>query len=125
VPRILAVADVYLTAAAGMAEEVTRFYTELVGLDPLPAEEGRRCLVFQGYPRSGPRLLVSMLDRPRGPYQKRQLLVQVASLFDREQRMLDEGIPVEWSRGWSFYDRRLWAQDPAGNRIELVAYHVL
>lgn len=123
VPRILAVADVRLTAAVGMAGEVTRFYTELVGLDPLPPAEGQRCLVFLGYPRSGPRLLVSILDGPQAPSRKRQMLVQVASLFCCEQLMLDEGIWVERSRGWSFYDRRLCVLDPAGNRIEMVAYH--
>ena len=122
-PRILAVADVHLTAAVGVAEDVARFYTELVGLEPLPAEEGQQRLVFQGCSRSGPRLLVSIHDDPQAPSSKRQLLVRVASLFECAQLMLDGGTPYEWSRGWSFYDRRLCVQDPAGNRIELVAFH--
>ena len=37
----------------------------------------------------------------------------------------DRGIAFEWMQGWTFFDRRLATQDPAGNRVELVAYHPL
>ncbi|HSW46394.1 MAG TPA: hypothetical protein VLM89_12570 [Phycisphaerae bacterium] len=124
-PRILAVGDVHLSAATDLADAVARFYTELIGLDPMPADEGGGRLCFRGHPRSGPCVRVDLVSEPPKPSNKRQLLVHVAGLFDCRQRLLEWGIPHEWARGWSYYDRRLCLQDPAGNRIELVAYHEL
>ncbi len=124
-PRILAIADVRLSAPATVASEVTSFYTELIGLEPLPRESRERRLAFYGFPRSGPRLYVDLLDEPAEPSNKRDLLVQIASLFHCEQRLIERGLAYEWSHGWWFFDRRLCLPDPAGNRIELVAYHAL
>jgi len=124
-PRILAVDDVHLTAPPDTADALTRFYTDLVGLDPLPTESTPNRLAFYGYPRSGPRLYVSLSDFRPDPFNRRQLLVQVASLFLCAQALQEDGLALEWSHGWSFYERRLAVQDPAGNRVELVAYHVL
>jgi hypothetical protein len=37
---------------------------------------------------------------------------------------LDErNMSFEFLQGWFPYDRRLYTHDPAGNRIDLVAYH--
>jgi hypothetical protein len=124
-PCILAVNDVHLFASLAVAGAITAFYTELIALDPLPNESTDCRLAFYGYPRSGPRLFVDLLEHPPVPPQKRQLAVQVASLFELEQLLIDRAIPCEWSRGWSYYDRRLFVQDPAENRVELVAHHFL
>ena len=124
-PRILAIDDVHLSAASTAAEAMTRFYTEFITLDPLPAESAENRLAFYGYPRSGPRLFVTLLEAPPPPLQKRQLVVQVASLFDLEPVLVERAVPYEWSRGWSYSDRRLCVLDPAENRVELVAYHFL
>ena len=123
-PCILAIDDVNLKAPLAIAERIASFYIELLGLDPLPAESTDDRLAFYGYPRSGPRLYVNLVDESPIPLQKRQLLLQIASLFDSERKLIDSGIPYEWSHGWSYYDRRLAIQDPADNRIELVAYHL-
>lgn len=124
-PRILAIADVRLSAHVAVALPVTSFYTELIGLDPLPGESGERRLGFYGYPRSGPRLYVDLVNEPAEPSNQRDLLVQIASLFHFEQMLIERGLAYEWSHGWWFYDRRICLPDPAGNRIELVAYHIL
>ena len=124
-PCILAIDDVHLFAAPAVAEAIRRFYIELIALDPLPAECTENRLAFYGYPRSGPRLFVTLMERPPEPPQKRQLVVQIASLFDLAESLIEQSIPYEWSRGWSYYDRRLCVLDPADNRVELVAYHFL
>jgi catechol 2,3-dioxygenase-like lactoylglutathione lyase family enzyme len=124
-PRIIAVDDVHLTAPPGTSAQITRFYTELIGLELLPGESNEDRLAFRGFPRSGPRLYVSLEQPVPRMSNRRQLLVQVASLLLSAQTLQDDGLALEWSHGWFFYDRRLAVQDPAGNRVELVAYHVL
>lgn len=124
-PRILAVDDVHLTAPPEAAEEVRRFYAELIGFEPLQAESSEQRLAFRAFPRSGPRLYVRVTGERSDPLKRRQLLVQVAGLSARAQAFRERGLEPQWSHGWSPYDRRLGVQDPAGNRVELVAYHVL
>ncbi len=124
-PCILAINDVHLLAPLAVADPIASFYTELIALNPLPNESTESRLAFNGYPRSGPRLFVDLMEQPPPPPQKRQMAVLVASLFELEHMLLDRAIAFEWSRGWSYYERRLLVQDPAENRIELVAHHFL
>jgi len=101
------------------------FYTGLLGFDMLSKTSDLSRVDFRGYPRTGPQLIVSITAEPQARYPRRQVLVQVASLRECAEALNDRGIAFEWMQGWSFYDRRLATQDPAGNRVELVSYHPL
>ncbi|NLX21125.1 MAG: hypothetical protein GXY55_05545 [Phycisphaerae bacterium] len=121
-PRILAISDVRMTAPPAAREGIRDFYVTFVGLEPLDGQEAP-ALVFLGRPRTGPRLIVSITDEHCEPLPRRQLLVQVANLAESAEDLLERAVPFAWSRGWTSFDRRLALQDPAGNWVELVAYH--
>ncbi len=124
-PRILAIEDVHLSSSPAAEADLRTFYTGLLGLDVVEEAPGPSLVGFRGYPRSGPQLIVSITTDPQGCPPRRQLLVQVASLRECAEVLSEHGIGFEWSQGWSFCDRRLSTQDPAGNRVELVSYHPL
>ena len=122
-PRILAVDDVHLAAARETIDDVVAFYADLIGLDRVDDGTSDEPVVFRGCARSGPKLVLSPGDRPGATRLRRQVLIQVASLTDCAQQMTELRTPFLWSHGWTFHDRRLAAFDPAGNRVELAAYH--
>ena len=127
VPRILAISDVHLTAPVAAAGEVGWFYVELIGLEPVVAKAAQvdddRVLTFRGWPKSGAKLVVDLLaDAPERSVRTR-LRLQVASVLVLADQIADRGGIIEWSHGWSFYDRRLTTFDPAGHRVELAAFH--
>ena len=122
-PRILAVGDVRLYAPARAQAEVKSFYWEFLGLDWASEPVGTDEIAFRAHPRSGPRLIVKIVDHPPAPTLRRAVQIQVASLADCRERLLENGFLFDGSRGWSFYDRRLTVLDPGENRVELVAVH--
>lgn len=124
-PRILAIEDVRLSSPPAVEADLRIFYTDLLGFDEIKKTSGLSTIEFRGYPRSGPQLIVSITTDAQTRYHRRQVLVQVASLHECAETLNDRGIEFEWLQGWSFYDRRLSTQDPAGNRVELVSYHPL
>lgn len=123
VSRILAIDDVCLMACEVGVEQLHWFYGDLLGLMFLPSESDEERLAFCGYPRSGPRVHLGLNRRIENRRLRRQLLVEVPSLFDLAEILKENGMYLIWSRGWSFYDRRLTTLDPAGNRIEAVTSH--
>ncbi len=124
-PRILAIDDVHLAAAQEAVDELAAFYTGLVGLNRVDSgtEEGR--VMFRGYPHSGPKLVVNLGGQHDTGRLRRQVLIQVSSVTDCADQMAERRTPFVWSHGWTFYDQRLTAMDPAGNRVGLVTYHRL
>jgi len=122
-PRILAIEDVCLSSPPTVEADLRTFYTGLLGLDAVAETPGQSLVGFRGYPRSGPRLIVSITTDPQAHSARRQVLVQVASLRECAEALRERGIGFEWLQGWSFFDRRLSTQDPAGNRVEMVSYH--
>ena len=124
IPRILAINDVNLTADNGVTTEIKEFYSELIGLEPVPTEP-ESGLRFRGYPRSGPQLIVTFTDEPIEQLPRRQALIQVGSLAEYADEFIDRKIEMAWSNGWFYFDRRLTVTDPAGNLIELMTLHSL
>jgi len=124
-PRILAIDDVRLHASGQLAGQLAEFYQDLLGLQPQEPAPRSDLLVFRGVNRSGARLLISLVGDPPQPPARRALLVQVGSLYALAESCRQRQWPYEWFRGWSYYDRRLLVEDPAGYRVELVTYHVL
>ena len=123
--RILAIDDVHLGAPREIVEALESFYTGLIGLHRVDPGEDQALAVFRGYPRSGPRLIVRLAGQPERGVLRRDVLIQVASLGDCAERMLDSRMPCFRYRGWTLYDQRATTLDPAGNRVELVAFHPL
>jgi hypothetical protein len=120
----MAVDDVHVAAPPSQATEVADFYTGLVGLrllDPRPEDPA---LIFVGYSRVRPRLIVRLSEEDR-PGLRGYVPVRVAALGPVQQLAHDRGIETTWTQSLSFFDRRLTISDPAGNRVELVAYHML
>ncbi len=123
VPRLLAIDHVQMTVPIAARDAVLQFYAEVLGFEPIPAGPENPCLIFRGFPRSGPRLMVTLAnERTAGP-PRRRALVQVGSLHACAELLSERGFSFEWARGWFFYERRLNAIDPGGNWIELVASH--
>ncbi|HOW71329.1 MAG TPA: hypothetical protein PKY77_12065 [Phycisphaerae bacterium] len=124
-PRILAIDDVHLWSPPDAVEETQAFYVDLLGFDLLPRGGGAEVMRFRGWPRSGPKLVIQLGADPALAPVRRQVLIQVADLVDFAVSLGERRIPFEQAHGWSFYDRRLTMLDPAGNRVDVVAYHSL
>jgi len=123
-PSLLAIGDVHLATPPSAAAEVIAFYSELIGFEQVTDESSGPEVTFRGWPHSGPRLIVHVSKEPAARSLGRQVLIRTASLTDLADELSERRIRFVWSRGWSFYDRRLTAVDPGGNRVELVASHV-
>lgn len=123
-PQILAVDDVHLSAGRQDAEALRTFYGELLDLAEVTAEASPETLVFRGYRKAGPRLVIALTaDPPTVERTRRQALIQVASLTTCVLRFADQEIPFQRLRGLTFHDDRLLVHDPAKNLIEVVCYH--
>ena len=123
VPRLLAIDDVRLTAPAGLAEPFREFYADLLGFTPIKSAEPDACLVFRGFPRSGPRLFVTVTETPEERPPRRQAVILVDSLTRMAEALAERHLWFGWSTGWFAHERRLLTQDPGGNWLELVASH--
>ena len=122
--RLLAIDDVHLAAPPTTVADMVAFYTELIGLEHVSDESVGEEVMFRGYPHGGPRLIVNLIQERAARTLRRQVLIRIASLTDCADQMTERRTPFVWLHGWSFYDRRLTAVDPGGNRVELVASHV-
>jgi len=122
-PRILAIDDVHLWSPPNALEETQGFYVDLLGFDRIPEDTGAEAMRFRGRPRSGPKLVIRLGADPQAAPARRQVLIQVADLVGFAASLGERGISYEEVQGWSFYDRRLTMLDPAGNRVDVVAYH--
>ena len=123
-PRILAIQDVYLRARHESSTSLREFYEEVIGLYPVEPPHPD-ALSFRGVDAAGPRLIVALTAESPPPPVRRAVLVQVGSLHAFSEACRDRNLTYEVQQGWSFYDRRLFVEDPAGHRVEVTAYHTL
>jgi hypothetical protein len=123
VPRLLAIDDVRLTAPAGLAGQLHEFYAGFLGFTPVQPAGPETCLAFRGFPRSGPRLFVTLTEVPEDRPPRRQAVILVDSLTRVADALSERHLWFQWSTGWFAHERRLLTQDPAGNWLELVASH--
>ncbi len=121
-PRILALADVQMVSAASQADELISFYTDLLGFDHQAGQADAGQIVFRGYPRRGPHIVVRLAES-MSEENRRRILIQLGSLQDCTERLTQARVAWDEIRGWGYYDRRVCAFDPAGNLVELVCYH--
>ncbi|HOJ75196.1 MAG TPA: hypothetical protein PLL65_14825 [Phycisphaerae bacterium] len=123
-PRLLAINDVHMTAPRSVREALCELYADVLGLEVLAGGDDETCLRFRGQPRSGPRLIIELVETPEEKPMRRQALLQVeGSLAPYAEALTERRIEFEWSRGWFFFDRRIGLLDPGANWIELVSSH--
>lgn len=111
--RIQAIAHVRMEARPGLEGELTHFYQEICRLDPAPAEQG--LLAFRA---ERLQLQIRITPDAQPSRMRRKLILDVPSLQKLSEQLDEEGIRYEWHRGLRFTDRRVYAFDPADNRIE-------
>ncbi len=122
VPRLLAIDHVRLLASPETVESLDLFYVEQIGFERLRSPEPE-LIIYRGYPRSGPRLQIRLVDDPGQERGRRQAVIQVASLAGLIELLDEERRNYSLVQGFSYYERRLLLEDPAGNRVELVESH--
>jgi catechol 2,3-dioxygenase-like lactoylglutathione lyase family enzyme len=121
-PRLLAIDDVCLAAPPELAARIADFYTSIVGLRLLDPKPEDPVLVFRGYSPVKPRLRVALADQSE-PELRGYVQIHVPSLDPIHELASEHGVESCTTQRLSYYDRRLLLLDPAGNRVELVAYH--
>ena len=117
--EIVGLDHVQLAAPPDCEEEARRFFGQLLGLAELEKPEplGGRGGVW--FALGSQQLHVGVEDEHR-PALKAHPALAVRDLDSLAARLEAAGVPVEWDASLPAV-RRLYAADPWGNRIELVA----
>lgn len=121
-PRIVAIDHVRVTSPPSRVEELVAFYSGVLELDRLPGQSDENQIIFCGFPRRGPHLVVRLNESARQE-DRRRIQIQIASLENCAERLVEEKAFWVEVRGWGYYDRRICTFDPAGNLVELVSNH--
>ena len=99
-----------------MIDSLRWFYSQVACLDEAPDTPNDRRLCF----RSGPiHLRITLVEVPRVDSTGFPLVLAVPALLEAEEKLKVRRIPVEWSRGMNWVDRRIATRDAAGNWVEL------
>jgi len=114
---IQCVREVRVGTAAEHAREVRRFYCDLLGLAPWPAEQQLPGTLGLGNAQCG--LLLYRRHDPAVAPVRRRLTVTVHSLSELRQKLDDDGRPYELLHGLGWTDRCLLVRDPDGHLIEV------
>jgi len=112
--RLIAIADVRLPAPAGVEVRLDDFYVQLLGferLDPATA---------LNYRADNFELHFQVHERPVVHDSLRALLIEIPSLRDAEQKLIDAQLAYTRQKGTTPGSESLVLLDPAGNWIELV-----
>jgi hypothetical protein len=111
--RLLTVNDAVLTAPAGLEGELDAFYVGLLQLER--DAEGERPI----YHAANFSLRFEIAEPPIQREDMRAIGIEVRSLAEAEQKLIDAEIAYVMQRGLTPGWRTLLLQDPAGNWIEL------
>jgi catechol 2,3-dioxygenase-like lactoylglutathione lyase family enzyme len=119
---IVGLDHVQVAAPPGCEREARRFYGELLGLDELPKPEvlaGRGGAWFS----CGPQQLHVGIAEDFGAARKAHPALRVTDVAELErlaERLEYAGVEVRWDQDLPGV-RRFYADDPWGNRVELLA----
>jgi len=114
--RIQAIEDVHREGALHLTDLLRWFYAEVACLDELSDDPDAPQLCF----KSGQiHLRIKLVDVPQVDSTGFRLVLAVPALFEAEEKLKDRRMPLEWSQGVDWVDRRIATLDPAGNRVEL------
>lgn len=116
-PELQCVREVRVGMSAERRADALRFYVDLLGLPPWPAEHQMPGGWGGGEPARG-LLLQQRHDAPVDPV-RRRLLVYVSSLERLEASLLEADWPYQRSHGLISGDDCIHVADPVGHRIEV------
>jgi len=118
---VLALDHVQLAAPPGCEDEARRFYGDLLGLPELPKPESLRARGGVWFAVGAQQLHIGV-EEPFSPARKAHpaLRVDPDSLDAMADRLRAAGVEPRWDEELPGV-RRFYADDPWGNRIELLA----
>jgi hypothetical protein len=117
--RLIAIADVRLKAPAGVEKQLDLFYVTMLGFERMaPPEE----LIYRA---DNFLLKFQLAERPVVHDSLRAIAIEVVSLREAEQKLIDAELEYTRQRGISPGGDSLVLLDPAGNWVELVEQRVL
>lgn len=93
-------------------EDAVRFYTEVMGLDPIPRGDRKGKGAWFRLGTTEVHLAEDATPQPRS---KRHFAVEVADLADARRSAAAAGAEIDQEE-----EGRFWMRDPSGNRIEVV-----
>ncbi|HLY10998.1 MAG TPA: VOC family protein [Planctomycetota bacterium] len=102
----------HVNLRVGNLPDAVRFYTEVLGLEPIPRNDrGGKGAWF----RLGPTEVHLAEDPSPQPRSKRHFAVEVADLAEARRHADQKGAEIDQEDVGRF-----WMRDPSGNRIEIV-----
>ena len=113
--RLVTVDDARLIAGAGMESALDDFYADLLGFE---RDQDETTLVYHA---ENFRLIFEVIEPPVVHVDMRTLGIEVPSLREAEQKLIDAGIEYVQQKGLSPGQESLLLQDPAGNWIDVTA----
>ena len=111
--RLLTVEDAHLPAPAGAEIDLDEFYVKLLGFERQAYAE------FPIYRAENFRLHFDVLEPPIEREDFRPLRVEVSSLVETEQKLMDSQIEYTHQRGLMAGQESLSLLDPAGNWVQI------
>lgn len=115
--RILAVEHVNLEAPPGLNEDLTWFYSEVAGLDPM-GDVGVDAPRLR-FKSARIEMRIRIKNNPRIDPVACRATILVRCLSETIEQLVERRIASEPLCGLAFMDRRIAVLDPAGNRVEL------
>jgi hypothetical protein len=112
--RMVAVEDVRLPAPAGVETQLDEFYVKLLEFERVAGELSYRADNFT--------LRFDVLEHPLSHDSLRPTQIEVLSLADAQQKLIDREIEYTRQRGVTPGQETLVLLDPAGNWVELIEY---
>lgn len=112
--RLAAIADVKLLAKPGTERELDRLYVEVLGFQRVSAP-GTPPI----YQAENAALTFTVIEDPRPRPHLRMIAVEVPSLADTEQRLVDRGIEFQWQKSLQPGLDSILVLDAGGNWVEV------
>jgi hypothetical protein len=112
--RLVAVGDVRVPGRTGMEGELQRFYVGMWGFGPAMGGEGEVAFWAENF-----RLVLEMREGLIEREDLRPVGVEVRSLAEAEQKLIDAEMEYQRQRGVQVGSESILVQDPAGNWVEL------
>lgn len=113
--RLVAVADVRLATPSGCERELDDFYVAMLGFERLPDENEEFIFTAENFA-----IRFGVIEPPISREHFRPLGIEVASMAEVEQRLIDAEIEHARQKGLVPGQESLVLLDPAGNWVELI-----
>jgi catechol 2,3-dioxygenase-like lactoylglutathione lyase family enzyme len=117
-PRVIGLDHVQVAAPPGREADARRFYGDLLGLPELEKPDALRARGGAWFAVGAQQLHVGVED-PFAPARKAHPALHVDGLDALAAQLEAAGVPVTWDEAIPGL-RRFYAEDPFGNRIELL-----